>query len=190
MLCTTGSWKLPMGVGILSILLGSMLFFFPAFSLRLILFLFGFFAFLAAIILFIFAWNFSRAGGMFFILPLVLAIAAFLIGIVAVTDPALIGAFMAVIIAVLCIIGGLSMAFTAVFNEGYIPRRALMGIGGAVLALLGIAILFYTRFSVEAIVRMVGLFFLGAGIIFCLGGLVIRWKGRSCAVDPGRQIFP
>jgi uncharacterized membrane protein HdeD (DUF308 family) len=185
MACGSESWKPPLVAGIIFLVLGGLLFFFPEGSLRLFIFLFGVLAFIAGIALFIGAWTLSRSGGMFFVVPLILGICAVLLGILSFTDPGLIGAFAAVLLGILMIIGGLSGAFSAITRPGFGSRRALGLIGGIVIALLGFLILFSPRLSSLAIVRIIGAVIMGAGIIALIGSVVLARRERSCAPPPG-----
>jgi len=185
MSCGSESWKPPLVAGIIFLVLGGLLFFFPEGSLRLFIFLFGVLAFIAGIGLFIGAWILSRSGGMFFFVPLILGICAFLLAILSFTDPGLIGAFAAVLLGILLIIGGLGGAFSAITRPGSGTRRALSLIGGIVIALLGFLILVTPRLSSLAIVRIIGAVIMVAGIIALIGSVVMGLRERSCSPPPG-----
>jgi uncharacterized membrane protein HdeD (DUF308 family) len=185
MACGSESWKPPLVAGIIFLVLGGLLFFFPEGSLRLFIFLFGVLAFIAGIALFIGAWMLSRSGGMFFVVPLILGICAVFLGILSFTDPGLIGAFAAVLLGILLIIGGLGGAFSALTRPGSAIRLALGLIGGIISALLGFLILFYPRLSSLAIVRIIGAVIMAAGIIALIGAVVLALRERSCAPPPG-----
>ncbi len=185
MACGSESWKPPLVAGIIFLVLGSLLFFFPEGSLRLFIFLFGVLAFIAGIGLFIGAWILSRSGGMSFVVPLILGICAVLLGILSFTDPALIGAFAAVLLGLLMIIGGLAGAFSAISRPGSGSRRGLGLIGGILVALLGFLILFWPRLSSIAIVRIIGIVFMAAGIVALAGSAILALRERSCAPPPG-----
>lgn len=185
MACGSESWKPPLVAGIIFLVLGGLLFFFPEGSLRLFVFLFGVLAFIAGIGLFIGAWMLSRSGGMVFVVPLILGICAVLLGILSFTDPGLIGAFAAVLLGLLMIIGGLAGAFSAASRPGSGARRALGFIGGILIALLGFLILFWPRLSSIAIVRIIGAVFMAAGLVALAGSVVLALRERSCAPPPG-----
>ncbi|NYT08176.1 MAG: hypothetical protein GKC05_07985 [Methanomicrobiales archaeon] len=185
MACGSESWKQPLVAGIIFLVLGGLLFFFPEGSLRLFVFLFGLLAFIAGIGLFVGAWMLSRSGGMVFVVPLILGVCAVVLGILSFTDPELIGAFAAVLLGILLVIGGLAGAFSAVSRPGTGTGRALGLIGGLLVALLGFLILFWPRLSSLAIVRIIGVVFMAAGIIALAGSLVLAVRERSCAPPPG-----
>jgi uncharacterized membrane protein HdeD (DUF308 family) len=179
-ICTSGSWKSLLVLGIFGVVLGSLLFLFPETSLHVIIILFGVLAILIGIGLFIAAWAISRSGGMFFAVPLVLGICALLLGFVSFVNPELIAAFGAVVLAILLIIGGLSGAISAVFYPGSGIRRLLSAIGGILLAVLGILILFTPLLSGILIVRILGAFLIGAGVVVLTGSVIQAFRERSC----------
>lgn len=185
MACGSESWKPPLVAGVIFLVLGGLLFFFPEGSLRLFVFLFGVLAFIAGIGLFIGAWVLSRSGGMFFVVPLILGVCAVLLGILSFTDPGLIAAFAAVLLGLLMIIGGLAGAFSAITRPGSGARRALGLIGGILIALLGFLILFWPRLSSIAIVRIIGAVIMIAGVCALIGSIILALRERSCAPPPG-----
>jgi uncharacterized membrane protein HdeD (DUF308 family) len=185
MACGSESWKPPLAAGIIFLVLGGLLFFFPQGSLRLMVFLFGVLACIAGIGLFIGAYLLSRGGGMVFVVPLILGICAVLLGILSFTDPGTITAFAAVLLGIVLIIAGLSGAISAVVHPGSGFRRALSAIGGVILAVLGILILTTPRLSSIAIVRIIGAVVIAAGVIALAGSVVLAIRERSCAPPPG-----
>ena len=178
--CEMGAWKPLLVLGIFGLVLGALLFLFPETSLHMIVFLFGVLAVLIGIGLFIAAWAISRSGGMFFAVPLILGICALLLGFVSFVNPVLIGAFGAVVLAIFLIIGGLAWAISAVFHPGSGIRRVLTAIGGIILAVLGVLILFTPILSGVVIVRIMGVFLIGVGIITLIGSVVQAVRERSC----------
>lgn len=182
-----GSWKLPLGLGVISILIGSLFLFFPASSLRLIIYLFGAIVFLIGIALFVGAFSLSRGGTWLAALPLILGICAVILGIVSFTNPSLIGAFLAVIVALVFLIVGLGMVFTAILQGGSPARRVLSIIGGLFLAALGILIFFHAEFTGIFIIQLLGIFLVGAGIVAVAGSFLLWWRERSWSV-PAEEI--
>jgi uncharacterized membrane protein HdeD (DUF308 family) len=178
--CERGAWKPPLVLGIFSLMLGALLFLFPETSLHLIIFLFGILAVLIGIGLFIVAWAISQSGGMFFVVPLIFGICALLLGFVSFTNPLLIGAFGAVVLAILLIICGLGGAISSIFHPGSGIRRVLTAIGGIILAAIGILIFFTPILSGVVIVRNMGAFLIGAGIVTLIGSVVQAFRERSC----------
>jgi len=142
LLCTTRSWKLPLFLGITGILLGSLIFLYPTQALTVLIYLIGAIAILIGIALLFIAWTVSRVGSPFAILPLIFGVLIFVLGVSSFLYPELVGTFIAVIIAILCLIVGLGGAFTGASQNGPLLRRAAIGTGGIALAALGIAILF------------------------------------------------
>lgn len=178
--CDSGSWKPLFVLGIFGIIIGALLFLFPETSLNVIIILFGVLAILAGIGLFIAAWAVSRSGGLFFAVPLVLGICALLLGFVSFVNPDLIAAFGAVVLAILLIIGGLSGAISAIFRPGPGLRRLLSAIGGIILSVLGILILFTPLLSGILIVRILGAFLTVAGVIVLTGSVIQAFREKSC----------
>jgi uncharacterized membrane protein HdeD (DUF308 family) len=182
MMSTTGSWKFPLGLGVLAIFIGVLLFIFPEQSLRFIIYLFGFIAFIIAIILFASAWGISRSGSSSFAVPLILGIVALIIGLVSFLNPGLIGAFFAVVFSILFIISGLALLFSALFSWRTASHRLLMAAGGIALAAIGIAILLYTAFTAELIIQLIGLFFIVSGVVGIIGALVLYRRSKRTVV--------
>jgi uncharacterized membrane protein HdeD (DUF308 family) len=182
-LCSTGSWKLPLVVGILAVISGSLLLLFPVRSVELILAVFGFIALVIGILLFWSAWTIRRAGSAAFTAPLILGMLALVLGLVAFLNPVLIRAFLAVIFGLFCIIGGLGMLVAAVSSWGSMVRRVLMGSGGIILAALGVLILFSPYITAALVVQLIGLFFIGAGLISVIGSLLLWWRARTCVIS-------
>jgi uncharacterized membrane protein HdeD (DUF308 family) len=182
MMSTTSSWKFPLVLGILAIIIGAMLFFFPEQSLRFIIYLFGFIAVIIAIILFASAWGISRSGSSSFVVPLILGIVTLIIGLVSFLNPGIIGAFFAVVFSILFIVSGLALLFSALFSWRTASHRLLMAAGGIALAAIGIAILLYTAFTAELIVQLIGLFFIVSGVAGIIGALVLYRRSKQTVV--------
>jgi uncharacterized membrane protein HdeD (DUF308 family) len=182
MMNTTGSWKFPLALGVIAMIIGALLFFLPAQSLLFIVYLFGFIAIVIAIMLFASAWSISRSGSSSFAIPLILGIVALIIGLVSFINPGIIGAFFAVIFSILFIISGLAMLFSAFFGGRPVPLRLLTAAGGIVLAAIGISILLYTALTAELIVQLIGLFFIGAGVVALIGAVLLCRRSRRSVV--------
>ena len=185
----TGAWKAPFGFGIFAILLGVLFLLLPGLSLQVIIYLFGALAIIIGILLFIGAYFVSRTGTGLFAVPLILGICAFILGLVAFVNPAIIGTFLAVILSIAFIIGGLGMIFTSVLRGGPIAGTVAGVIGGGIITAIGILILFYPQFSMEVIIRLLGLFLIAAGIVALGWSLVNRRRERSGAI-PCQDVDP
>ncbi|NYT16648.1 MAG: hypothetical protein GKC06_01390 [Methanomicrobiales archaeon] len=181
-LCATGSWKLPLVIGILAIIVGSLLLLFPSRSVEFILAIFGVIAFVIGLLLFWSAWTIRRAGSAAFAAPLILGILALVLALVAFFNPDLIRAFLAVIFAFFCIIGGLLMLAAAFSWWASAARRILMGGGGIILAAIGILILFSPYISAPLVMEMIGLFFLASGLVSVIGSLLLWRRSRTCVI--------
>jgi uncharacterized membrane protein HdeD (DUF308 family) len=186
----TGTWKAPLGFGICAILLGTLFLLLPGLSLQVIIYLFGALALIIGILLFIGAYFVSRTGTGLFALPLILGICAFILGLVAFVNPLIIGAFLAVILSVAFIIGGLGMIFSSALRGGPIAGTVPGIIGGGIITAFGILILFYPQFSMEVIIRFLGLFLIAAGIIALGWSLVNRRRERYRVIPADEVVDP
>lgn len=180
LLCTTRSWKLPLGLGIAAIVLGSLLFLFPSEALTVLIYLIGAITIFIGIVLLLIAWMVSRAGSVVALLPLAFGIAVIALGAAAFIYPGVAGAFIAIIIAAFCIIAGLAGAFTGGFQKGPLLRRAAISIGGIALAALGVAILLYPELTTTGIMQILGAFILIAGVASLIGSVILWIRMRPC----------
>jgi uncharacterized membrane protein HdeD (DUF308 family) len=181
LLCTTRSWKLPLALGIAGVILGSLLFLFPTEALLVLIYLTGFIAVLVGIVLMFIAWTISRAGSPVALVPLLFGVFVMVLGAATFLYPDVVGTFIAIIIAALCIIAGLGAAFTGGTQRGPVPRRVAITLGGVALAVLGVAILLYPDLTTAGIVQILGIFLFIAGVCSIVGSAVLWLKIRSCA---------
>ncbi|NYT07330.1 MAG: hypothetical protein GKC05_03630 [Methanomicrobiales archaeon] len=181
-LCATGSWKLPLVVGILAVFFGSLLIGYPDRSVELILAIFAFIALAIGLLLFWSAWTIRRAGSAAFAAPLILGILAIVLALVAFFNPDLIRAFLAVIFAFFCIIGGLLMLAAAFSWWASVARKVLMGGGGIILAAIGFLVLFSPYLSAPVVMELIGLFFLCSGLVSIVGSLLLWRRTRTCVI--------
>jgi uncharacterized membrane protein HdeD (DUF308 family) len=181
LLCTTRSWKLPLVLGIIGMLLGSLFFFYPTQALTVLIYLIGAIAILVGIALLFIAWAVSRVGSPFALLPLIFGVLVFVLGVSSFLYPESVGTFIAVIIAILCLIVGLGGAFTGATQNGPPLRRAAIGIGGIALAALGVAILLSPELTTTIIVQILGAFIFIAGVVSLAGSAILWVRRRSCA---------
>jgi len=179
MLWTTGSWKSPFTLGIIGLLLGGIFFLFPDLSLTLVIYLFAVIALLIGIILLAAAAFLAKGNGGFFAVPLVLGVIAVILAVYSFLNPESTATFIAIVIGAGCIIGGLIGAFTALFQPAPAIRRALLAVGGFLLAGLGMIILLFLQRSVVLIFQLLGVFLVAAGAVAIIGAFVLLWKGRS-----------
>ncbi len=188
MLCTTESWKFPLTLGIIGLLIGGIFFLFPDLSLTLMIYLFAAIALLAGIILLVAAVFLAKGSGGFFAVPLVLGVIAVILAVYSFLNPESTATFIAIVIGAGCIIAGLIGAFTALFQPAPAIRRALLAAGGFLLAGLGMVILIFLQRSVVLIFQLLGAFLLVAGTVAIIGAVVLWWRGgwtsgrtaRSC----------
>ncbi len=183
MICTTGSWKYPLTLGIIGLLIGGLFFLFPDLSLRLVIYLFAVIALLAGIILLAAAAFLAKGSGGFFAVPLVLGVIAVILAVYSFMNPESTATFIAIVIGAGCIIAGLIGAFTALFQPAPAIRRALLAAGGFLLAGLGIVILVFLQRSVVLIFQLLGAFLMVAGAVAIIGAIVVLLRGRPS--EPG-----
>ncbi len=183
MLCTTDSWRYPLTLGIIGLLIGGMFFFFPDLSLRLVIYLFAVIALLAGIILLAAAAFLAKGSGGFFAVPLVLGVIAVILAVYSFMNPESTATFIAIVIGAGCIIAGLVGAFTALFQPAPAIRRVLLAAGGFLLAGLGIVILVFLQRSVVLIFQLLGAFLMVAGAVAIIGALVVLLRGGPS--EPG-----
>jgi uncharacterized membrane protein HdeD (DUF308 family) len=178
-----GSWKLPLACGLIAILIGAFLYLFAEKVLLMIIYLFGFIAIAIAFILFARAWGASRSGSGSSLFPLVFGIVALIIGLVSFVNPAIIGAFFAVLVSIILILIGLGLVFSLLLSGTSLPLRALGILGGIFLVVIGVSTLLYTAVTAQFIVELVGILLLVAGVISIIGALMLRYRPRSMFVD-------
>ncbi len=183
MLCTTDSWRYPLTLGIIGLLIGGMFFFFPDLSLRLVIYLFAVIALLAGIILLAAAAFLAKGSGGFFAVPLVLGVIAVILAVYSFMNPESTATFIAIVIGAGCIIAGLVGAFTALFQPAPAIRRVLLAAGGFLLAGLGIVILVFLQRSVVLIFQLLGAFLMVAGAVAIIGAIVVLLRGGPS--EPG-----
>ncbi|OPX70877.1 MAG: hypothetical protein A4E37_00029 [Methanoregulaceae archaeon PtaB.Bin056] len=173
------SWAYLFAVGICAILIGAFLFLEPALTIRLLLYSLGIIAVVVAVLFLAGAAFFSRGGGPAFPVLLVIGILVLALGILAFLKPDLVGGFLAVIAAALLIVGGLGMAVTGLFQGTASAGRVLSVVGGSLLAILGFLFLFHATFTASFVVRLVGVFLMGSGVVSLAGSLIRWWRQRS-----------
>lgn len=185
-LMTGGSRSFLAAIGILTIVIGAILFLFPGQALRFSIYLFGFFAIGIAIVLFVISAGMSRSGGLLAI-PLTFGILALVIGLVSLFRPDVMGLFLAVVIALLAILAGLAMIFSAIFSLRSTIFRLLAGIVGILLTFFGIGTFFFTGYTAELMVKLVGLVLICAGAISLVAAIAGRRRSGPVLADGWEQ---
>ncbi len=185
MLCTTDSWKHLATLGIIGLLIGGIFFLFPDLSLTLVIYLFAVIALLTGIVLLVAAVTLAKGSGGFFAVPLVLGVIAVILAVYSFLNPESTATFIAIVIGAGCIISGLIGAFTALFQPAPAIRRALLAVGGFLLAGLGIVILIFLQHSVVLIFQLLGAFLIVTGTVAIIGALVLVWRGPGRSCEPG-----
>jgi uncharacterized membrane protein HdeD (DUF308 family) len=171
-----GSWRFPVAIGILGVVIGVLLILFPEQAIRTTIYLFGLVAIIIAVILFAVAYGMSRGGGAVAAVPAIIGIVFLIFGLVSFVNPGIIGAFMAVLFSLLAIIAGFGLLFSSVFTVRPVAMKILVAAGGIFLAAIGISILFSTQATSQFIVQLVGAFFIASGVISLIGALLMRGR--------------
>jgi uncharacterized membrane protein HdeD (DUF308 family) len=171
-----GSWRFPVAIGILGVVIGVLLILFPEQAIRITIYLFGLVAIIIAVILFAVAYGMSRGGGAVAAVPAIIGIVFLIFGLVSFVNPGIIGAFMAVLFSLLAIIAGFGLLFSSVFTVRPVAMKILVAAGGIFLAAIGISILFSTQATSQFIVQLVGAFFIASGVISLIGALLMRGR--------------
>lgn len=185
---SSGSWKFLLVPGILAALIGFVILVFPAETLRILVYLLGGIALLVGIALIAGAWSASRAGGRMFAVSLVMGIAALLIGIIAVFEPATVESSLAILFGALLLVAGIGAAFNGWSRSVSGSQGFLSAIGGIAVAILGIFIILSPGFSARLLVQIIGAFFLVVGIVICLVALVLRSRKGTSVQEEFRVI--
>ena len=175
----TGSWKFPLVLGTIAMLVGLLFLFFPDFSVSLVIYSAAFITLIASGILIVVALLSSRGSGGFFLVPLGLGILTFLIAVVCFLYPELVASFVSVLIGAVCVLGGLGWVFTAGLHAGPGTRRLPGVTGGFILTALGLLILLHPQLTLPVIFRLIGIFLIAAGFVSVISGLVILRRERS-----------
>jgi len=115
----------------------------------------------------------------------VLGVIAVILAVYSFLNPESTATFIAIVIGAGCIIMGLIGAFTALFQPAPAFRKALLAVGGFVLAGLGIIILLFLQRSVLLIFQLLGAFLLIAGAVALIGAAVIMLRRKPN--EPGRR---
>src|SRR5512139_2134456 len=125
-----GSWRFPVALGILGVVIGVLLLLFPEQAIRITIYLFGLLAILIAVILFAVAYGMSRGGGAVAAVPAIIGIVFLIFGLVSFINPDIIGIFMAVLLSLLAIVAGFGLLFSSVFSVRPVAMRILTAAGG------------------------------------------------------------
>jgi uncharacterized membrane protein HdeD (DUF308 family) len=92
------------------------------------------------------------------------------------------------IFAFACLIGGLGMAFIAIYLVFSPLRRILVAIGGLALATIGILTLFYPQLSSTVMLQLIGFVLMALGIIILADVVTLWWRSRPAF--PHLRILP
>ncbi len=182
MMCTAGSWKPPLTVGIVSMVLGILVMAFPSVTLLVLLTLLGGVAIIIGIGFLALALFLGRAGPGIFLVFLILGICSTAIGVYTLIEPGVVQSFLTVLLGAILIIAGLGTFFTGLFQAESAGRKALIVTGGIVVLLVGFYLVFSPGLSSIVLMQVFGalLFVIGAGMI--IGALVCKRSEDACTV--------
>lgn len=175
---TTRSWHYVLAAGIIAILSGALMLLDPGLTLRLSLYFVGAVALVVALVMFLIAFS-SGKGGSATALALASGVLFLIVAFTAFFRPAIIGGFLTVIAAAVLIIAGLGIASAGLFGGGQVLQRVIAIPGGAILAVLGLLLIYHGDITVILIVRLLGLLVLGAGILSLAWAFILRIRGRN-----------
>ena len=173
---TDSAWPLLAGLGLLALLLGALLLFFPVQSLRLMLSLFGILSLIIGLILLFAAAKMLQDGTSLFLIALIPGICALVLGLAVFTNPGLVEAFLAVIFGFGCLVAGIAAAGAGIFQEAPPLRRIMTLLTGFLLAAIGILVLLDPQGAAELALRLAGLLLAAAGVFLIVEG--IRQRGQ------------
>jgi len=164
-------WWLLLLSGILSILIGGALLFWPGKTLTVVGFLIGLWMLLAGVMRFLIALFGGDTDGRWVIL--VVGIVGIVLGIVVMRNPTETIAIIVVIAAVFWIISGLVDIFQGISDDG-MENRGWVIFGGVVAALAGAIVLLWPSASLLVLAVIAGVFFIVDGIMQIIAGFQVK----------------
>jgi uncharacterized membrane protein HdeD (DUF308 family) len=164
-------WWLLLLSGILSILIGGALLFWPGKTLTVVGFLIGLWMLLAGVMRFLIALFGGDTDGRWVIL--VVGIVGIALGIVVMRNPTETIAIIVVIAAVFWIISGLVDIFQGISDDG-MENRGWVIFGGVVAALAGAIVLLWPSASLLVLAVIAGVFFIVDGIMQIIAGFQVK----------------
>ena len=164
-------WWLLLLSGILSILIGGALLFWPGKTLTVVGFLIGLWMLLAGVMRFLIALFGGDTDGRWIIL--IVGIVGIALGIVVMRNPTETIAIIVVIAAVFWIISGLVDIFQGISDDG-MENRGWVIFGGVVAALAGAIVLLWPSASLLVLAVIAGVFFIVDGIMQIIAGFQVK----------------
>ena len=164
-------WWLLLLSGILSILIGGALLFWPGKTLTVVGFLIGLWMLLAGVMRFLIALFGGDTDGRWIIL--IVGIVGIALGIVVMRNPTETIAIIVLIAAVFWIISGLVDIFQGISDDG-MENRGWVIFGGVVAALAGAIVLLWPSASVLVLAVIAGVFFIVDGIMQIIAGFQVK----------------
>jgi len=164
-------WWLLLISGVVSILLGGALLFWPGKTLTVVGFLIGLWMLFAGVLRFLIALFGGDTDGRWVIL--VVGIVGIVLGIVVMRNPSETIAIIVLIAAIFWIITGLVDVFRGISDSG-MESRGWVIFGGVVAALAGAIVLLWPAASLLVLAVIAGVFFIVDGILQIIAGFRVR----------------
>lgn len=164
-------WGTMVFLGILSLIFGIIILFYPGVTAAVIVMLFGVLILILAVLALIMAL--MTTGGKATLL-LLAAIFGFLVGAGAIISPIAFGAFVAIMIAIVLFVIGIMDIVIALGEKAY-PHRWLLFILGILSIIVALLIMFYPAAGAVTLFGViVGLYFVIYGILAIIAGFALR----------------
>lgn len=160
-------------IGLLSLIFGILIFFYPGLTAAVLVMLFGVLIIVLAFLALVSALM-SPGGTGRPTLMLLAAILGFIVGAGALVAPQFFAAFLAIIIAVVMFVIGIVNVTIALSEKTY-PHRWLLFILGLLSIIFAILVMFYPVIGAVVLFGyLIGLYFLIYGILSIIAGLALR----------------
>jgi len=169
----------PFVLGCIALLVGLFMVLFPTSALNVLIILVGALALVIGILLCIMSLALSRAGGLAGLVLLVPGVAALALAVFCFLDPVTAGSSLTMVLGAVILLGGLGIVFSGVSRKGLWAQRALLGVGGVVIAVLGLILMMYPGISSLTLVTILGILLLIVGFIGLLVSVLFLLKGRG-----------
>jgi len=166
-------WWLYLVRGILAVIFGIIVLVWPGATVFVLIILFGCYALVEG--LFALGYSIARAsrGDKFFAL-MMLGLLGILIGIVTLARPEITGLALLWVIAIWLVIRGFLMIISAFEMTGKASVRWLIGISGVLALIVGILMFIFPISGVFAIILVIGIYCLVAGILLAVASFFVK----------------
>jgi uncharacterized membrane protein HdeD (DUF308 family) len=176
-----GDWKGRLVLGVIALILGFMFIIVPGFTLRLFLLVFGMLMIISGIVLLVFSMDkaMERKWRMLNILEGLLAIA---VGIIAIVWPGITALWAIYLVGFFAVFSGIMQIAEGIVGgnrEAGSPNRWLLLISGVWSLILGFLFLLFPGSGALALMWLIGLFLVVAGVLNIASGLKLRSLGNA-----------